>query len=508
MENPGREGQFGRRFAPVWHVERAIAAACLPGRTEHGHDSEKGVHAMNGRWIRRNRRWWIAACGAAAAVVLGVDGAKAQSLRSQRFARDRATAGTPAGAAIPQPSPRPAPAVRIDWRRELLITDLSVVEDPIRTRPPRRIDPTPVSSPRAAGPISASAGKWTFGRLMRAMAGPNDPSEFVLRWLELWEQDQVVNGFVSRARPNIRSQVIQPWLDASGGQKLDLDKAPFRLLAIVNRMDLRQNPAYAGSNGNAGEGRFVFGVLGPNGNPLSFTVILEYKLPAKNAQDIKAWANRWHALGSLNFGPQYNAALEAVTDLFAGRNADPSRPNGSSIGQIRTNEIGMGPGWQLREFVIDPATGMLKQTTTKQSPDQSFNGTQTLADWINANESVILAERHTVPAQWLAAEDPESFTWNAPGINNPDARHKFALNTCSGCHFRETGTSFTMVGVRQAGVPTRLSGFITGTTVNDPVTGQPRNFNDIQRRVEDFRRLLQARRFDVMLEAPATRRVH
>ena len=36
----------------------------------------------------------------------------------------------------------------------------------------------------------------------------------------------------------------------------------------------------------AGQGRFVFGVLGPNGQRLAFTVIFEYQLPISSRADI------------------------------------------------------------------------------------------------------------------------------------------------------------------------------------------------------------------------------
>ncbi|GIW73059.1 MAG: hypothetical protein KatS3mg102_2601 [Planctomycetota bacterium] len=461
--------------------------------------------ATGGRAIRGGARLGRGAAAGllcAAAVVGGAGQAAAQRL------------GPGAAAVRPAPAePASATSVRIDWRKELLITDLSVVEDPVRTRWPRQVGPalpavarTAASGGEAAAlrvplPADPSAGKWTFGRLMMDMAGPNDPAVFVERWLELWESPQQVNGFVAPARPLIRQRILDPWPRLPDG-RLDLKRAPFRLLAIVNRIDLRQNPSYGA--GNAGEGRFVFGALDPNGNPLQFTVIFEYKLPARSLADVKRWAERWHALGALDFGADYNRALEAITDAFAGRGVAPGRPNGSSIGQIRTNEIALGSPWELREFVLDPRTGLLVQTTTKQSPDVSFNGTQALADFINDNEAAVLAGRHTVPPSWLAAADPENFVWNARGIRNPDARHSFALNTCAGCHFAETGAGFTMVKPRQSGQPAQLAGFITGTTFPDPVTGQPRSFDDMQRRIDDLRRVLTARWTELAVESPRT----
>lgn len=50
------------------------------------------------------------------------------------------------------------------------------------------------------------------------------------------------------------------FLAAEWRRQLDLAQSPFRLLAIVNRVDLRENSIYGG--GDAGEGRLVFGAIG------------------------------------------------------------------------------------------------------------------------------------------------------------------------------------------------------------------------------------------------------
>ena len=118
-----------------------------------------------------------------------------------------------------------------------------------------------------------------------------------------------------------------------------------------------------------------------------------------------AWANAWHGLGALTAGsPEYNAALEAITERFAGRNARPGPgfPNGSAINAVRTNEIDFGQNgiWELREFVLSPSTGLLVPATVKLTPDLGFNFTNTLASFINANEAAILTETHTVPEQF------------------------------------------------------------------------------------------------------------
>lgn len=363
-------------------------------------------------------------------------------------------------------------SVTVATGKELMIRHLGVVEDPKRTQ-------------WTGSMTDAADGAWSFGRLMAQMAGPNDPEVFVRNWLSRWETNRTVNGFTVPARPAIRN-IVNAWPKLANGE-LDLRRSPMRLLAIVNRMDLRNVSA-----GNAGEGRFVFGVTDAAGNPLSFTVILEYKLPVASAAEAKAWADQWHALGALAAGSaEYNAALQKVTDRFAARGANPAKPNGSSIGQVRTNEIAIGSPWELREFRLN-TSGQLVQATVAQTPAPSFKSSARTARWINANESAILAGKHIVPAKFedLPFRGGNSLTdftsWNPAGVRNPEARHLLAVNTCDGCHGSETSTGFLHVGNRSKGALAPLSGFLTGTTVNDPVSGKPRTFNDLARRKTDF----------------------
>jgi hypothetical protein len=367
-------------------------------------------------------------------------------------------------------------------RRELMITDVSVVDDPVRT----------AFNPNIPLPRPESRGVWTFARLMRDMAPtPEEAPAFTEHLFRTWLTDQTVNGFIVPARPEMQRIVLDNWPRTPEGA-LDLERSPLMLQAIVNRIDERDL-----AKGDAGEGRFVFGVMGPFGRE-EFTVILEYKLLAQTEMDVLDWANQWHALSSLPFpSEEYNAALEAVTLRFSGRNAAPGRVNGSPLSQLRTNEISLAPRWEFREFVLSEATGLLAETTVKLTPDLRFNGTPALADFVNQNEAAIIAEQHVLPDQLGGAPFQggsvfnDLIVWSAPGILNNEARHKFSLNTCNGCHGPETGTGFLHVSPRFApGSEAFLSPFLTGTTVFDPFVGQPRALNDLGRRRTDLQSLV------------------
>ena len=349
-------------------------------------------------------------------------------------------------------------------RRELEIRDVSVVEDAVRTAP---------------------GGAWTFGKLMENMAPtPEAAPAMVEAMLSTWLTDQNVNGFTVAARPAMQDVILTPFPRTPDGA-LDLGRAPFRLLAIVNRIDL-QDPA----NGSAGEGRFVFGVLDQFGNPLQLTMIVEYNIPATSTAQVLDLANAWHGLASLPFPSEtYNTALQAVTDRFTARNAAPDRVNGSALGQFRANDFFTLGEWEFREFHLSPTTGGLVPAGVALTPDRRFNNSTTLADYINANEAAILEQKHVVPATFegqpflAGSMITDFFVWSAPGVN-PEAREKFALNTCNGCHTNplETNVGVFQVSPRTAGRESTLSPFLLGTRVFDPFSNVTRVFNELGRR--------------------------
>jgi len=393
--------------------------------------------------------------------------------------------------------------------KELFITHVSVVDDCYRTTWSGTCPPHPAP---------ATPGAWTLGGLLPGIFGTTDPailSNLTLEWLREWDSVQTINGDVVRDRPLINDLIIVPWLRASGPQldQLDMHKAPFRLLAIVSRLDLRKNAAHGGVT-SAGEARFIFNVLDEEGDTTQFNVILEYGLDAADCSDVLDWANAWHSLGSLPFGKNYNAALQSVTDRFTAIGASPGKTNSSAINQVRSNEIelnlraGLGEDsiWELREFQLPNTSASpvgLVQSTVELTPDKQRNKTAQLANFANTKAAAILNNSHSMPLSWQgqpfrggAAQHRLNLGWDGPDhcvtIPNPDVRHLLSLNTCSGCHgLEETGTTFKHVEPRQSGSPSVLSSFLTGGMVPDRCpTGETRRFGDINRRRVDLCQLL------------------
>jgi hypothetical protein len=395
----------------------------------------------------------------------------------------------------------------VDPYRELMITDLNVAEDPTRT----------YDVCGQGGPHGNPNGAWTFATLMQDMANQSqtgvDPADFVESWLSTWLTTQQINGLSVPARTKM-SQILAAWPRVNG--KLDLTKAPLRLLAIVNRIDLRSGGAYGG--GNAGEGRFVFGLL-DGCNVSFFTVILEYGVPVSGCQAVENYANQWHALGSIAINdPSYNVKLQAITDIFTKANAAPSKPNGSALNQLRTDEIDLDAPWELREFHVETDHN-LHEVAVKQTPDtNTINGTATLTQYANAKQAAILAGTYVIPAtvpgsspgQTVPFQGGSSLNfkqpWSAPGITSNVARHDLSLGTCNACHSRETDTPFMHVSARADHQQAALSPFLAGAslsptnpdtfTMTDPIDGVTMlTYGDLLRREADLSLLLGAKCF-------------
>jgi hypothetical protein len=365
----------------------------------------------------------------------------------------------------------------ISIEKELMITDLSVVNDA-----------------RASG----ADGAWSFGGLLTALA-PNDTPALVKHWLDSFERRQDVNGFPLPPRSAMRARLTRLWMAKDGATTFaawtpNLANAPFRLLAIVYRPDLGVVDRN-GSIKSAGEARFVFTALDlskvqrlDDAPPLPFTVIFEYGLRAPDRDGVKAWAERWHRLGKLAFGPDYSAALQTITDSFARRDEPEAA---GRLNQIRSNE-GLALPWQLREFHFDAAARRLVNAPLKDTPHQSL-----MRDARQLSEFISKHPDDDLPSKFLSgsADIPKAnFRWPQMQIANNVLRHNFALRTCNGCHSAETGAKadehstqpaqhrgFRHISGRMRNERATLSEFMTGdpALVVDP-TGKVHTFCDLK----------------------------
>jgi hypothetical protein len=320
-------------------------------------------------------------------------------------------------------------------------------------------DPSVLTDARAS---NATMGPWSFNWMMTQMAPPRtDPQDFVGNWvLQFATPGGTIDGFPVDVRNT--SALTSIWPTTPDG-KLDLTKAPFELLAIVNREDLHAT--------GDGELRFVYGVIDQNGNQQPMTVIFEFGLPTVNpvthsTMTRRAWAQQFHALGGLSFGASYNAALEAITDLVTTANTSPNKPGGSSINQVRSNEILMTENgfWELREFHLSTASGsaQLVLAPTAQTPVDSANTSGTpenvaLSSYLTTAAFPIQFGFGAVPSTILGGESTENFTWSLGAPVTQTALRSFAGQTCNGCHNSDPANQNT-------GVFYQITPFGTGGT--------------------------------------------
>jgi hypothetical protein len=326
--------------------------------------------------------------------------------------------------------------VPIDPFKEILINDPAVIDD-VRAR-------------------NGSNGAWSFRHAMENMAPLGmDPGDFVVDWLRTWEQQGSFNGYPlddpkeEPRAPVMHQLVLCPWYKRTPAnecnadcstckaKKIDLGQAPFRLEAIVNRVDLREQFL----DQPTGEGRLVYGLMDraaddPAAQVLPFGMTIEYILP--ESRSAKEWAAAWHALGKhADFDEAYRAELQQITDAFTTRGARPSGVNGNSLAQLRTNESAFNWIWQLREFKLDSVTGKLKMVPVKNTPAQALNGSTQLRDFLLKNRDAVMRGQHDIPASLRpGSADALIFKWTVPGVDEP-LRRAFAAETCNGCHSGE-----------------------------------------------------------------------
>ena len=397
-----------------------------------------------------------------------------------------------------------------DPERSLMVRDITVVDDAARTQDPCLSTSTPDANK-----------KWTAGYLITEMANQpatgKTPSRFAKEWLGRWNTATTVNGdpvipispyysgFTSdpataQTSPGV---ILKRWLKASGATpgnpdpSLMMNKTPMRLLAIVNRADLRDNPQNKTfAAGKVAELRFVFQVVNvsgeegatftqPNGtcNGMAAThlftgsnnlrghfVIFEYGVFKSNAASARAYIQKWHSLTSMPMGAGATAAenaaymtkLQELTESVVVRGAGGSRPNGSNLLRIRTSETPDFTMYDFREFVIGSTQKSPIINTVDRTPALAFNNSSDLRTWALNNKTAILAGTHSIPATLPGTNKPfrgghafggsfsrENRTPQQEGMDlwkigalttneQKDIRHKLALATCSGCHRAET----------------------------------------------------------------------
>lgn len=302
------------------------------------------------------------------------------------------------------------------------------------------------------GPLASNAdptAPWSFRRQLSWLAGPGaDSLEFTRAWLERWATDTEVGPSYAPvgARAGLHERFIEPWLGAAPESDVqsagyygpapaapaaaDWADAPFRLIAIVNRIDLADS---ACERGSAGELRYVYAMLDPEtGRSLEATLIIEIPYPA--TKPTAEWARAWADLELLEPGEEYTTALRTLTDEVA-RDAEPLRA------RVRTNEVAFAPSdaftWELREFrptLNDDALELLG-APLEHTPRADLEPS-VLADYVVQHIDEVRGVGAALPTEMQAGAAEVSaadFSWPVLGVSE-SSRTAFSRQTCNGCH--------------------------------------------------------------------------
>ena len=363
----------------------------------------------------------------------------------------------------------------IDPLKSLMVIDPTVVNDPGRTW-----DPAPRTTPleTAPDPVGTPTGVWTFHHLVSCLANQTEtgvsPSALVRQWLDTWaspQQPESPHGSVAAPRlHHNHPDLIKNWPGLGGAgqagaaKQLDTTKAPFRLLAIVNRFDLRGTSAF-GSGGTLAELRFVFGLVNTKGDGIGdardFLVIFEFGVPLANFREAHQYARQWAALSRPGLTTaNYLGELAILTEKIVRPVAGSPRPNRSNLNQVRTSELHFGEkDWEFREFHLEGSTHHLRTSTVAQTPDRWVTGHPIgLRQWIQAHAQQVKDGTYDLPGIMEVRESAngpvlsqrklrgamaQSGTANTNWVSvggatcDHDARMAFVRNTCNGCHMNK-----------------------------------------------------------------------
>lgn len=267
--------------------------------------------------------------------------------------------------------------------------------------------------------------------------------ELIDDWLNEWKLSSLNNYSLI---PRDTKVIKDLWPKKSNGE-IDLHKSPFRLMAVVNRMDLLSKEV------EYGEFRLVYGLFDPSSmDPKEMTIIFEFKIPAVTKDSYNYWRDEFLSLSYLSFGEHFNNKLSSMYKKVV---------NSKNLNQVRTNDFFLDFIWEMREFKLQ--NDKLKQVVTAQNPDLTHNLSVPFYTWIKENEKKIMNLSYRIPQKFLAPSsllETELFQWDFGFKHDEKIRKHLSINTCNGCHGGETQTEFTHIKIRREGVSSYISHFL------------------------------------------------
>ena len=285
------------------------------------------------------------------------------------------------------------------------------------------------------------------------------------------------------------------WYDAASGLDTvlnvdlpkfpSLEKAPFQLLAVANRLDLAH---LEGSSWVGAEIHFAYGLVPARDAtlPQQLMVILEFELPPFDRPSFKTLAQTWSGLSSASddlYASQLAGALRA-----SGLSLDPDPARRTRVVRVNSrmnHALAAGP-WLLSQLVLDPASQdpAARTAFARAKLNDQIRGDLAPDAWVNLwqqAQSAIQSGKLAYPIPDNLLEN-SSLTYNIlfqdgpsgievalgmgtpPGVCNASeaVRNVLALQQCSWCHTTETKTQFAHLPNRLPQDSSVPSGFLVG----------------------------------------------
>lgn len=217
----------------------------------------------------------------------------------------------------------------------------------------------------------------------------------------------------------------------------------FRLLAVVNRLDLAkwtEGPADSPGHWTGAELRFVFGRKHKNiQQDPSFTLIVEFVLPDTSWKEFQDQADQWSKLAGTT-PATLQPALQRVIDNSGYRSAQCIR--------IRSNAKNVGSQWLFAEWQFQRQPGASQGGFGSTALDFQTAAPFATHLWpggrADGSPIPVPPELSTKVVKYQSTGGA-TFIPAPVGVADSDSsrmiRNTLALQQCTGCHSDETGTS-------------------------------------------------------------------
>ena len=270
-----------------------------------------------------------------------------------------------------------------------------------------------------------------------------------------------------------RNIIVNGWPACPDGRKC-LDTAPFRLLAVAFRPDLaefRCGAATEGSDACGAEIHFEFGQIDASGAPVKAAVIAEFAVRRQSKAEFQAMLTDWKGLAAID---NAGALAKAVSEKWA--RYQPA----FSIGRVRLS-ANLLSVWIMQQYSFDGAGKFVVASALPGEIDPvKWNGGDPKKCQLTADAASFMktynGDARSVPDQFLrqAAMAGARTPIEVGAGYSRDVRFGLGANTCSGCHFQETGTYVVHIKGRKRGEKSALSAFLTGNGASgDASYGEP-----------------------------------